>query len=176
MRPAFRRGWVGEGKAESLPWRGPAGEARHTGAAISALGTKGPSPWRSRSSGNGADRFPQPQRGTGNGTLARRDADGRCDGQQSEDKDVSPSAQRRQSQRMRGRRSNGKERGKSASGSAQRLRTLKERSGKECDPRKSRSFSCAPDRHPKGQDYRLGSRQRIERVARRAASDPQANY
>lgn len=41
--------------------------------------------------------------------------------------------------------------------------------GKECDPRKSRSFSHAPDRHSKSQDYRLGPRQRIERVARRAA-------
>ena len=47
MRPAFRRGWVGEGKAESSTWHWPAGEARHTGAAIPALGTKGQSPWRS---------------------------------------------------------------------------------------------------------------------------------
>ena len=30
-------------------------------------------------------------------------------------------------------------------------------------------FRNAPDRRPKGQDYRLGSRERIERVARRAA-------
>ena len=44
-RPAFRREWDGEGKAESLPWRGPAGIARHTGATIAALGTKGQSPW-----------------------------------------------------------------------------------------------------------------------------------
>jgi hypothetical protein len=48
MRPAFRRGWAGEGKAESSPWRGPAGEARHMGAATSALGTKGQGPWCSR--------------------------------------------------------------------------------------------------------------------------------
>jgi hypothetical protein len=41
MRPAFRREWDGEGKAELLLWRGPAGKARHTGATISALGTKG---------------------------------------------------------------------------------------------------------------------------------------
>ena len=68
-----------------------------------------------------------------NGTLARRDDDGRCGGKQSEDKAVAPTAQRRQSKRGRGRRSHGKERGKSASGSAQRLRTLKECSGKECD-------------------------------------------
>ncbi len=34
MRPAFRRGWEGEGKPESMHWSGPAGEARHTGASI----------------------------------------------------------------------------------------------------------------------------------------------
>jgi len=98
------------------------------------------------------------QRPYKNGTLARCDADGRCGGKQSDDKAVAPSAQRRQSKRMRVRRPHDKKRGKSASGSAQRLCTLKERSGKECDLRKSRSFSRAPDRHPKGQDYRLGLR------------------
>lgn len=35
-----RRGRAGEGTAESLPWRGPAGEARHTGGTISALGNE----------------------------------------------------------------------------------------------------------------------------------------
>ena len=34
MRPAFRRGWEGEGKPKSMPWRGPAGHARHTGVSI----------------------------------------------------------------------------------------------------------------------------------------------
>jgi len=146
----------GGGKAESTPWRGPAGAQRPPhGGGYSALGTRGQSPWRSHNiKGTEAISLPQPHRGTGNGTLARRDADGRRDGKQSEDKDVAPTAQRRQSKRRRGRRSHGKKRGKSASGSAQRLRTLKERSGKECDLRKSRSFSagrparpCASDRH-----------------------------
>jgi hypothetical protein len=41
MRPDFRRGWVGEGKAESSPWRGPAGKARHTGATIALWERKG---------------------------------------------------------------------------------------------------------------------------------------
>ncbi len=112
--------------------------------------------------GTEAISLPQPQRGTGNGTLARRDADGRRDGKQSEDKDVAPSAHRRQSKRKRGRRSPGKERGKSASGSAQRLRTLKERSGKECDPRPSRSASgrtCYP-LAPCDRDRRPGRRRR----------------
>jgi len=58
------------------------------------------------------------QRPNKNGPLARRDADERCGGKQSEDKAVAPKAQRRQSKRMRVRRPHGKERGKSACGSA----------------------------------------------------------
>lgn len=57
------------------------------------------------------------QRRNKNGTLARRDADGRCGGKQSADQAVAPTALRRQSERMRARRPHGKERGKSASGS-----------------------------------------------------------
>ncbi len=49
---------------------------------------------------------------------------------------------------MRGRRSHGKERGKSASGSAQRLRTLKERSGRECDRKNSRSSPAGRQDRP----------------------------
>jgi hypothetical protein len=68
--------------------------------------------------------LPQQQSGISNGTLARCDADGRCDGKQSDDKAVAPSVQRRQSKRMRSRRSHGKKRGKSASGSARKRRSL----------------------------------------------------
>ena len=75
-----------------------------------------------------------PQSGqTRNGTLARCDADGRCGGKQSDDQAVAPKALRRQSKRTCVRCPPGKERGKSASGSAQKRRTLKERNGKECD-------------------------------------------
>ena len=49
MRPAFRRGWEGEGKPESMHWRGPAGEVRHTGVSIPVWGTRGQSPWCSSS-------------------------------------------------------------------------------------------------------------------------------
>ena len=78
----------GGGKAESPPWRGPAGAQRPPhGGGYSASGTRGQSPWRSRTiKGTEAISLPQPQRGTGNGTLARRDAGGRRDGKQSEDK------------------------------------------------------------------------------------------
>ena len=116
---------------------------------------------------NGAVRLPQPRRGTGNGTLARHDADGRRDGKQSADKDVAPKAQRRQSKRKRGRRSHGKEKGKSAGGSARRLRTLKERSGKEC-VRKKLPLNCVLSgptlrqrSSPTGRDGEGGSVQQI---------------
>lgn len=58
---------------------------------------------------------------------------------------------------MRVRRPHDKERGKRASGSANKRRTLKERSGKECVLNQSRSFNNAPDLHPKGQDQGLGA-------------------
>ena len=48
----------GGGKAESLPWSGPAGEARHTGAAILLWEMRGQSPWRSRLTGNGGGQPP----------------------------------------------------------------------------------------------------------------------
>ena len=108
------------------------------------------------------------QRPNRNGTLARRAADGRCGGKQSDDKAVAPSAQRRQSKRMRVRRPHDKKRGKSACGSGQEGRTLRSaQRGTECVRQESRSASHAPDRHPQGQDYRLGSRQRKEWVAAR---------
>ena len=45
--------------------------------------------------------------------------------------------------------------------------------GKECDLRKSRSLSHAPDRHPDGPRLQAWFAQRIERVARRAAQKGQ---
>lgn len=93
---------------------------------------------------NGGISLPQPLSGTGNGTLARRDADGRRDGKQSKDKDVAPSAQRRQSKRKRGRRSRGKERGKSASGSAQKRRTLRSAAGKSATLENPARFLALP--------------------------------
>jgi sRNA-binding protein len=103
------------------------------------------------------------------GTLARRDADGRCGGKQSDDQAVAPTALRRQSERRRVRRPHVKERGKSASGSARNHRTLKSAAGKSASLDSPALFPNAPDRHPEGQDYRLGPLQWIERVAQRAA-------
>ena len=89
----------------------------------SALGTRGQSPWRSRSTKETeAVSLPQPQQGTGDGTLAWRDAYGWC------------------ARAIARQRPSGKERRKSASGSVKKRRTLKERSGKECDLQKSRTF------------------------------------
>ena len=152
----------GGGKAESTPWRGPAGQRalgdRHSGAAIPLWEREGKALGVPVNQGNGGDEPPSAAARHRKGTLARCDADGRCGGKRSRDKAVGPTGQRRQSQRTRARRPTGKDRGESASGSAQGRRTLKERSGKECDPRKSRSTPHAPDRHPQGQDYRLGAR------------------
>jgi hypothetical protein len=96
---------------------------------------------------------------TGPLPFARRDAGGRCGGKQSEDQAVAPTALRRQSKRTRVRRPHGKERGKSASGSAQRRGTLRSAErGKKCALMTSRSFPHAPDRHRNGQDLGLDAR------------------
>jgi hypothetical protein len=68
-----------------------------------------------------------------------------------------------------GQRTSGHERCKSASGSANKRRSLA-RVCSQCSTLKnSRSTGYllfhAPDRNPEGQDHRLGSRQRIEQVA-----------
>jgi hypothetical protein len=69
-----------------------------------------------------------------------------------------------------GQRASGQERGKSACGSAHRLRTLRSaQHGKECDLRKSRSFSERSRSSPEGPRLQAWCAQRIERVARRAA-------
>ena len=139
----------GGGKAESTSWRGPAGEARHSGVTIQlgeregkALGVPAQSEERRRSASlsRSAAQATAPLHGatpTGDVTASR-----------AKTRPPAPSAQRRQSKRRRGRRSHGKERGKSASGSAQRLRTLKERSGKECDLKNSRSSPAGRQDHP----------------------------
>jgi hypothetical protein len=61
----------GGGKAESTPWRGPAGAQRPPhGGGYSALGTRGQSPWRSQAIGNGGDSLSQPCKRHKDGALA----------------------------------------------------------------------------------------------------------
>jgi hypothetical protein len=84
------------------------------------------------------------QRPNKNGTLARRDADGRCGGKQSDDQAVAPTALRRQSKRMRVSRPHGKERGKSASGSARKHRTLRSAAGKSASLDSPAHFHTLP--------------------------------
>ena len=169
MRPAFRRGWEGEGKPNRRPGAGQRARSdRHTGAAIllweregKALGVPTQSGKRSRQApprtNNGTVRFLKPQRGTTTAPLHGATPTVGLRRQASPCRSLRESAAPAKGRSADRSRASGKERGKSASGSAQRLGALKERSGKECDFRKSRSFSHAPDRHPKGQDYRLGA-------------------
>ena len=127
MRPAFRRGWEGEGKPESMPWRGPAGEARHTGAFTSGFGNERAKPLVFSSG------------------IARRSREHRhpCNGAKPTE------VLRTRSVRQR---ASGNERGKSACGLAQECRALRsaECAGQSASTRNSRSTSNAPDRHPNG--------------------------
>jgi hypothetical protein len=124
----------GGGKAESLPWRGPAGEARHTGVTILLWEMRGQSPWRSHAiEGTKAISLPQPQRGTNKGTLVRCDASRTPCARACGLAGVRP-VERRECQRVSTKR-----------------RTLRSaQRGTECDPTPSRSSSHAPDRHPDG--------------------------
>ena len=167
MRPAFRRGWEGEGKPNRRPWRGPAGAQRPPhGGGYSALGTRGQSPWRShaiRRTEASASRSRIAAQERRPRTARRRRAAWRR-----AERTTRPlrKAQRRQSQRARERRPFGKERGESASGSARKRRALRSaKRGTERVPESSRSFFgrpslYAPDSHPEGRDYRLGRHSR----------------
>lgn len=116
----------GGGKAESTPWRGPAGAQRPPhGGGYSALGTRGQSPWRShtiRRTEASASRSRNAAQERRPCTARRRRAAWRR-----AERTTRPlrKAQRRQSQRARDRRPFGKERGESASGSARKRRALR---------------------------------------------------
>lgn len=180
MRPAFRRGWEGEEKPKSMPWRGPAGAQRPPhGGVYFGLGNERAKPLVFRSSQGTA-----PIR-----RFRRREAD--------HQKRHPRTARRRRmmcryaecatrplrvsaappSKRARARRSSGKERGESAWGSALKRRALRSaKRGTERAHKPSRSSSSTlPIVTRMGRDYRPGARQRIERVARRAASSRQSS-
>ena len=158
MRPAFRRGWEGEGKRNRCPGAGQRAKPATRGQLFCFGKREGKALGVPTIPRNKGVSLPPAATRHKNGTLARRDADGRCGGKRSGDKAVVPKGQRRESLRTRARRPTGKGRGESASGSAQKCRTLKERSGKECALGRSRPLSHAPDRHRNGQDQRLGAR------------------
>jgi hypothetical protein len=143
----------GGGKAESTSWRGPAGAPRPPhGGNYSALGNERAKPLAFPLIRKRRRQPPLAATRHNSGTLARRDAAGWC-----------ARATMRQ-------RPSGKERGKSASGSAQRSRTLRSaQRGTECVLRKSRSPFDAPDRHPNGPRPWAWCAQRIERVARKGS-------
>ena len=126
MRPAFRRGWEGEGKLNRRPGAGQwARSDRHSGAAIllweregKALGVPTQSGTLSRQAplltSNGTGRFPQPHGGTSSGTLERRDADGRSAAASKSLPVVARSAAPAKGCSADRSRASGKERGKSA--------------------------------------------------------------
>ena len=102
-----------------------------------------------------ANRCHAPPDADKDGTLARRNADGRP------------------ARGPVGQRASGKERGKSASGSAQKCRALRiAKHGTERVRHNSRSTFPLPIVTRMGRDYRPGLRKQIERVARRAAKIP----
>ena len=141
----------GGGKAESLPWSGPAGEARHTGATILLWEKRGQSPWRSnlsnKRSRSGSGAFRKRRRSA---SLSRHAA-----------KQRHPCTERRQPDALRpdlwasGRPP--RREARAPAGQLKNTAPSRSEAGKSAAPEKSRSFSHAPDRHAKRQYYKLGS-------------------
>lgn len=163
-------GGGGKTKIDALARASGRASDRHTGASISVWGTRGQSPWRSakrkqRRSGAQGQQSGSPTTAPSHGATPTGDVTASRAPARPLRK-----AQRRPSKRARARRSPGKERGESASGSAQKRRALRSaKRGKERVRQPSRSSSPLPIVTRMGRDYRPGPRQRIERVARRAA-------
>ena len=151
MRPAFRRGWEGEGKPKSMPWRGPAGAQRPShGGVYFGLGNERARPLvfllKPR---NSAGQALSDTRSGSSTTAPSHGATqtGDVPASRARDKAVARTAAP-PSKRARARRSSGKERGESASGSAQRRRALRSaQRGTERVPKRSRSSS--PAHHPR---------------------------
>ena len=120
-----RRG--GGGKAESLPWRGPAGVARHTGATIPLWEREGEALGVPNKNGNGAGQAPLAAKRQKDGTLARRDVNRTPCARACGPAGVRP-VERQECQRV----------------------TPNTPRPQERDFKKSRSSTLAPDRHPKG--------------------------
>ena len=130
-----------------MPWRGPAGEARHTGVSIGVWEREGK-----------ALAFPSRI------AAAIRTRTAPLHG-------AKPPDALRAGQV--GQRASGNERGKSACGLAQEHRALRSmatgHAGQSASARKSRAAWHAPDRHPDGPGLQAWSAQRIEQVARQGS-------
>jgi hypothetical protein len=146
MRPAFRRGWEGEGKPNRRPGAGQrARSARHTGAAILLWEREGKALGVPTQSGNGGDQPPSAASRHRNGALARRDADGRSASASKARKDVAAKPQLRQRAAAQTDRARpARQRGESVSGSARKRRALRSAErGAERVLKSSRSFAAA---------------------------------
>ncbi len=152
MRPAFRRGWEGEGKPNRRPGAGQrARSARHSGAAILLWEREGKALGVPTQSGEQRRQPPSAATRHKNGALARRDADGRPAAASKSLPVVARSAASAKGRSADRSRACGKERGKSASGSARKNRAL--RSAKRGTER-----VLKPSRSPYGRPFPLCSR------------------
>ncbi len=134
MRPAFRRGWVWGGKSGIVALARASGRAANaTRGAIPLWEREGETLGVPAKQANGGDQPP---------STAKRKATAPLHG-------ATPAG--RPARGPVGQRAFGQKRGKSASGSAHKCRTLRSaQRGTECVPMFSRSFCPAPDRHPNG--------------------------
>lgn len=156
-----------------MPWCGPAGTARHTGASVCGLGTRGQSPWCSHQSGS-APSGAAPSRVSGaqkrrprtarrrratcrQARCAARLLHRRCSAAGAKERATGARPARREARAPAGQVKNAAPAG--AQNARDRARHLKTPA----------PLTPAPDRHPDGPGLEARSAQRTERVARRAA-------